>query len=443
MPIRLSDHFTYGRLIRFTLPSIAMMLCTAFYGVADGLFVANFAGKQAFAAVTLIFPLLALLGATGFMLGAGGAAMVGKLLGEGRHEAANRRFSLFVHAALLGGGLLALAGLVLLAPTARRLGAEGELLRGSVVYGRIALLSLPFFMLQFLFQTFLVTAEKPKLGLAVTAAAGLTNIILDALLVALLDWGLAGAALATAVSECVGGGLPLLYFARKNTSLLRLTRPEPSVRVLLRACGNGASEFLGNVAFSLLTVLHNIQLLRLAGEDGVAAFGALLYVSWIFSTVFHGWNIGAAPLFSYNHGARDLAELRNLLKKALILNGAAGLAIALLCGLAAEPLARLFTGRDAALLAMTTRALRLFAPVFLLAWPNFLAAAVFTALNNGMVSGLIAGLRLFVCGTAAILIMPALLGLDGVWLAWPATEIPALAVSLSCFALLRKRYGYW
>lgn len=442
MAIHLSDHFTYRRLLRFTLPSIAMMLVTSIYSVVDGFFVANFAGKNALAAVTLIFPLLGMLGALGFMLGAGGAALVGKLLGQGRREAANRRFSLFVFTAIAGGGLLALLGQAFLEPIARFLGAEGELLAGSLVYGRIALASLPFFMLQFLFQTFFVTAEKPKLGLAVTIAAGCMNILLDALFVALLHWGLAGAALATAISELTGGGLPLLYFARKNTSLLRLARPEWSSRVLLKACGNGASEFLGNVAFSFLTVLYNFQLLRLAGENGVAAFGALLYVTFIFSTIFSGYDIGSAPLFSYNHGSDNRAELKNIFRKSLILNVVAGLAVAAFCAGAAHPFARLFTGYDAELLALTTRALRLFAPVFLLSWLNFFASSLFTALNNGAVSGLIAGLRMFGCGTLAVFAMPALLGLDGVWLAWPAAELLALGVSLPFLIGLRGRYGY-
>lgn len=442
MSIHLSDHFSYRRLLRFTLPSIAMMVVTSIYSVVDGFFVSNFAGKEALAAVTLIFPLLGMLGALGFMLGAGGAALVGKLLGEDRREAANRRFSLFVCVALAGGGLLALGGQIFLAPVARFLGAEGELLEGSLIYGRISLVALPFFMLQFLFQTFFVTAEKPRLGLAVTAAAGCANILLDALFVALLHWGVAGAALATAISELAGGGLPLLYFARKNGSLLRLTRPEWSSRALRKACGNGASEFLGNIAFSFLAVLYNRQLLRLAGENGVAAFGALLYITFIFSTIFSGYAIGAAPLFSYNFGSGNRAELKNIFRKSLVLNAAAGLGIALLCGLAAHPFARLFTGYDPDLLALTTRALRLFAPVFLLSWLNFFASALFTALNNGTVSGLIAGLRMFGCGTLAVLLMPAFFGLDGVWCAWPAGELLALGVTLPFLARLREKYGY-
>ena len=442
MTIRLSDRFSYKRLLRFTCPAIAMMLFTSIYSVVDGYFVSNFAGKSALAAMTLIVPLLGMLGAIGFMLGTGGAAIVGKLLGEGRAAEAQRSFSLFVYVALGGGALLALAGEAVIGPLARLLGAEGELLAGSLVYGRICLLSLPFFMLQFLFQTFFVTAEKPKLGLAVTVAAGCTNMLLDALLVALLGWGLTGAALATALSECIGGGLPLLYFARKNTSLLRLTRPGFSARMLGRACGNGASEFLNNIAFSYLIVLYNYQLLRLAGENGVAAFGILLYVSFVFSTIFAGYAIGVAPLFSYNFGAGRRDELKNLCAKSLVLNAGAGLFVALFCAWAAGPVARAFTGYDPALCQLSTRAIRLFAPAFLLLWANVFASSLFPALNNGRVSALIALLRMFVFGTLSLVIMPLLFGLDGLWCAWTMAELASLAVSLSCFLHLRGRYGY-
>ncbi|MCR5220215.1 MAG: MATE family efflux transporter [bacterium] len=441
-PIRLSDHFSCWRLLRFTFPSIVMMVFTSIYGVIDGFFVSNFAGKQALAAITLIFPLLGMLGAIGFMLGTGGAALVGKLLGEGRREAANRRFSLFVVTALAGGLLLMVLGQLFLEPTARFLGAEGEMLDSSLLYGRIALCTLPFFMLQYMFQTFFITAEKPKLGLAVTVAAGSLNILLDGLFVAVLHWGLLGAALATAASELLGGGLPLLYFARKNSGLLMLTRPEFSFCVLLKACGNGASEFLGNIAFSLQLALFNYQLLRLAGENGVAAFGVLLYASYFFAMIFAGYDIGVAPLFSYNFGAANRGELRNLFFKSLFLNTVAGLGIALFCFFAAEPFARLFTGYDPGLLVMTTRALRLFAPVFTVFWINVFASSLFTALNNGTVSALITVFRIMVCACSAVLILPWLFGLDGVWCAWPVAELAAMVLTLVFLVRLRTHYGY-
>ena len=421
---------------------MGMVLFTSLYSVADAFFVANFAGKTAFAAVTLIFPLLGMLGAVGFMLGAGGAAIVGKLLGEGRRGEANSRFSMFVHVTAASGVLLCLAGEVALRPVAVMLGAEGEMLENSLVYGRISLLSLPCFMLQFLFQAFFATAEKPRLGLAVTVAAGCANVALDALFVAFFQWGVAGAATATAISETIGGLTPIFYFARKNRSLLRLGRGSLSIRVLLQACGNGASEFLTNIAHSLLMALYTFRLLRLAGENGVAAYGALLYVGFIFIAVFLGYAIGIAPVISYNYGAGNTKELRNVFRKSVALNALAGAALALAGLAAAEPLARVFTDCDEELRQMTTRALRLYSPVFLFSGINIFGSSFFTALNNGAASAAISCLRTLVFGCGAILLLPLFLGLDGVWLAQGAAELGTLAVTAPLLAARRRDYGY-
>ncbi len=442
MDIHLSDHFTYSRLIRFTLPAISMMVVTSLYTVVDGFFVSNFAGKNALAAITLIFPVLGILASLGFMMGTGGAALVGKRLGQGRKADARRAFSLLVCATFFVGLVLASLGQVFIQDIAVLLGAEGEMLAGSVLYARISLVSLPFFMLQFFFQTFFSTAEKPRLGLLVTVAAGCANILLDAVFVALCGWGLMGAALATAISEFLGGGLPLFYFARKNTSLLRLTWPRFSLRDLLKAGGNGASEFLNNIAFSFLMMLYNWQLLRLAGETGVAAFGILLYVTFIFATIFGGYAIGSSPLVSYNFGANRRTELQNIFRKSLVLNSLAGLGIGLFCAVAAGPFARLFTGYDAALCELTTRAIRLFAPTFFFSWATVFGSAFFTALNNGAISALIAVLHMFVFGGLAILLLPALLGLDGVWCAWPVAELLSLLATAFFLLRCRKTYGY-
>ncbi|MBO4369180.1 MAG: hypothetical protein J5803_03665, partial [Desulfovibrio sp.] len=337
MPIHLSDHFSYSRLLSFTLPSVVMMLFTSIYVVVDGFFVANFTGKQCFAAITLIFPLLGVLGAAGFMLGAGGAAVVGKMLGEKKDDEAKRTFSFFVAATGSAGILLSLFGQYFLEPIALFLGARGEMLDSSLLYGRICIFSLPAFMLQFFFQPFFVTAERPKLGLAITVAAGVSNMLLDALLVAVLDLGLAGAALATVASECVGGFLPLCYFAMPNKSLLALCRFQINLPQLWAACANGMSEMLINVAYPLLMGIYNAQLLRISNEDGVAAFGVLLYVSFVFTALFLGYALGSAPLVSYNLGAGRPKELRNLFRKSLCINALTGLVLTGLSYCAAEP----------------------------------------------------------------------------------------------------------
>ena len=442
MRIQLSDHFTYAKLLRFTAPSVIMMIFTSIYGVVDGIFVSNFVGKTPFAALNLVYPVLMILGAFGFMIGTGGTALVAKTLGQGRRETANQYFSLMVYAAILGGAVISLAGFVFLRPLAAALGAKGEMLEYCVLYGRIILLANPFFILQNVFQSFFVSAEKPKLGLFVTIGAGLTNIAMDALLVAGLRLGLAGAAAATALSQLVGGLVPVFYFARPNSSLLRLTKTRFSGGALARSCANGSSELMSNISASLVNVLYNFQLMRLAGEDSVAAYGVIMYVAFIFAAIFIGYAVGGAPVVSYHYGADNQGELRSLLRKSLVLTAAAGGAMTALAVLAAGPLSRIFVGYDPALCDMTERGLRLFGISFLFAGFNIFGSAFFTALNNGLVSAAVSFLRTLVFQCASVLLLPLFWDLDGVWLSVAAAEAMALAVTAACLAANRKRYGY-
>ena len=442
MRIRLSDHFTYRKLIRFVMPSIVMMIFTSIYSVVDGLFVSNFVGKTPFAAINLIYPLILILGAIGFMLGTGGTAIVAKTLGQGDREAANRYFSMLVWVSVLSGAALTAIGIPLLRPVGRMLGAEGTMLDDCILYGRIILPGLPFFMLQFLFQSFFVTAEKPKLGLAVTVAAGLTNIVLDALFVAGLHWGLAGAAVATTMSQVVGGVVPVIYFARENTSLLRITRTRFYGRVLLRACTNGASELMSNISASIVTMLYNFQLLRFAGEDGVAAYGVIMYVAFFFAAVFIGYAVGSAPIVSYNFGAENHREMHSLYRKSLILVGLSGGAMCLLAVGLSGPLSKLFVGYDQGLYELTVRGFRFYAVSFLLSGFNIFGSSFFTALNNGLISGTISFLRTLLFQCVTILVMPALLGLDGIWSAIIAAELMSLAVTAAFLLANRKKYHY-
>lgn len=440
--IRLSDHFTVRRLLRFVAPSIVMMVFTSIYSVVDGLFVSNFAGKTPFAAVNLIMPVLMGLGTVGFMIGTGGSALVGMTLGLGEKERANRLFSMLTAAGAAGGVALSVLGLVFLRPAAYALGARGEMLEQCVIYGAVMLVFQTFFILQIVFQSFFVTAEKPKLGLAVTVAAGLTNIVLDALLVGVFRMGVAGAAAATGVSQLVGGAFPLWYFARRNSSLLRFARPEKDWRALVRACANGASELMTNLSSSIVTALYNVQLMRIAGEDGVAAYGVIMYVNFIFNAIFYGYSIGSAPVFSYHYGAGGRGELKSLLRKSLALTAVCGAFLTLAAEASAGPLSRIFVGYDAALCAMTTRGFRLYALSFLVVGFNIFGSAFFTALNNGAVSAAISFVRTLVFQLLSIWLLPVWWGLDGVWLAVVAAELLALAVTASLFAANRRRYGY-
>ena len=438
--IRLSDHFTYSKLLRFTLPSIVMMVFTSIYGVVDGLFVSNFVGKTAFASVNLVMPFVMILGGMGFMIGTGGTALVSKILGEGDPDTANRTFSMMVLFTLALGIVLSAAGIVFMRPVSRFLGATDAMMDDCVLYGRIVTGFTFAFMLQNVFQSFFIAAEKPKLGLKVTVAAGLANMVLDALFIAVFNWGVAGAAIATGLSQCVGGVLPLVYFLRPNSSLLRLSPTRLRLRPILAACGNGSSELMSNISSSVVSMLYNFQLMRLAGEDGVSAYGVLMYVQFIFISIYIGYSIGCAPVVSYHFGAQNHGELKNLLGKSVLLMGCTGVALTALAMALADPLSRLFVGYDAGLFALTSHAFRLFAWSFLLAGFNIYASGFFTALNNGGISAAISFLRTLVFQSASVLILPIFLDVDGIW--WAITVAEVFAFLISVLFLLAKRGKY-
>lgn len=442
--IQLSDHFTYGRLIRFTLPSIGMMIFTSIYGVVDGFFVSNFAGKTPFAAINLIMPFLMILSTVGFMFGTGGSALVAKTFGEGDREKGNGYFSLFVYVTAVLGIVFAVLGIVFIRPIAELLGAEGAMLDNAVVYARIVLSALPFSVLQSLFQSFCVTAEKPDLGLRVTVMSGVTNMVLDAVLVMLLpqEYKLAGAAAATALSQTVGGAVPLIYFSRKNTSILRLGKCRFDGRAIFKACTNGSSELMSNISMSLVGMLYNIQLLKYAGEDGVAAYGVMMYVSMIFAAAFIGYSIGTAPIIGYHDGAKNHAELKGILRKSLIMIGVFGVAMVAAGQLLAVPLSNLFVGYDAALVELTVSGFRVFAMSFLFMGYAIYGSGFFTALNDGVTSAIISFLRTLVFQVAAVIILPMLWDIDGVWLSIVVAEFMAVVFSALFLILKRKKYGY-
>ena len=442
MNIQLSDHFTYGRLIRFVIPSVAMMIFTSVYGVIDGLFVSNFVGKTPFAAVNLIIPFCMILGAFGFMFGTGGTALVAKTLGEGKKERANQIFSMLIYVALLLGILLALFGIVFVEPIALKLGADAAMLGYCVKYARVVLLGLPFFMLQNMFQSFLIAAEKPKMGLMVTIAAGVTNMVLDALFIAIFRWGVVGAAAATALSQFVGGVVPFLFFVRKNNSKLRLTKTKMMGKELLRTCTNGSSELVTNISLSLVCMRYNVQLLKIAGQNGVAAYGVIMYVNFIFISIYLGYAFGTAPIIAFHYGAKNTAELQNVLKKSLKILLGAGVTLFGTAFLLSDMLAKIFVGYDSELYAMTARGFRLYAVSYLLAGFNIYGSSFFTALNNGIVSAAISFLRTVVFEVAAIMILPVFFRLDGIWCAITVAETASLLITAVFFFALRKRYHY-
>ncbi len=442
MRIQLSDHFTYSKLLRFVYPSIMMMIFTSIYSVVDGLFVSNYVGKTPFAALNLVWPFIMLLAAIGFMLGTGGGAIVAKTLGEGDREKANEYFSLLIYVTLTVSVVLMIVGLVWMPDIAVFLGATEEMLEHCVIYGRVTVAALPAFMLQNTFQSFFPTAEKPKLGLIITAAAGVTNMVLDYVFVAVFRWGLAGAALATGMCQVVGGVVPVIYFFSRNSSLLRLGRTRFYSRVLLKACTNGSSELMTNVCNSVVNILYNFQLMRLIGEDGVSAFGIIMYVMFIFAAAFLGYSIGMAPIVGYHYGADNREELKSLRKKSLRLIVGAGAVLVVLAEVLALPLARMFVGYDPELTALTCHAFRLFSLSYLFMGVNIFGSAFFTALSNGAISAGISFLRTLVFQVAAVLILPVFFDVEGVWMSVIVAEVLALGVTAACLAKNRKRYGY-
>ncbi len=439
MGIQLSDHFNYKRLLRFTFPSMVMMVFTSLYSVVDGFFVSNFVGKTPFAAVNFIMPVLVILGSIGFMFGSGGSALVSKTMGEGDMDKARRLFSLFVYSTIACGVVISIISFMIIRPLAAFMGAEGDMLNNCVTYARIILPSLPFFMLQFEFQSFFITAEKPQLGLLVTVVCGLTNMVLDALFMAVFSWGLVGAAAATAISQVLGGAIPMIYFCKSSSGVLRLTETELDKKALIKACANGSSELMSNISTSIVSMLYNFQLMKYAGENGIAAYGVLMYVNMIFLAIFIGYSTGVAPIVSYHYGAENHAELKGLLKKSYVIIGIFAAAMFGLAEVLAKPLAEIFVGYDEGLMEMTTRAFMIYSFSFLFSGISIYGSSFFTALNDGLTSALISFLRSLLFQSAAVMILPMILGIDGIWFSVVAAEL--VAAVMTVFFLAARKFS--
>ncbi len=442
MKISLSDHFTYRKLLKFVAPSAVMMMFTSIYGVVDGLFVSNYVGKVPFAAINLVMPFIMILGGIGFMIGTGGSALVSKTLGEGDRKKANRYFTMMIYLSLICGAAASVIGFVFIRPISYLLGATDAMIGDCVEYGRMIFLFTTAFMMQNVFQSFLVTAEKPRLGLLATVGAGVTNMALDAWFIVGLGWGVKGAALATGISQTVGGILPLIYFLRPNSSLLKITRTKLEGRPVFLAVTNGSSELMSNISASVVSMIYNFQLMKFAGEDGVAAYGVLMYVQFVFIALFIGYAIGSAPIIGYHYGAINHSELKNMLKKSIIIMSISGVIMTLLAQALALPIAKVFVGYDEGLFDMTVHAFRVFSFSFILAGINIFASSFFTALNNGAVSAAISFLRTLIFQSTAVIVLPMIWELDGIWLSITVAEVFALIISVTFLAAKRKKYNY-
>lgn len=441
MNIQLSEHFTYKKLIQFTIPTIIMMIFTSIYGVVDGLFVSNCVGSDAFASVNLIMPALMILGAIGFMIGTGGSALVSKTIGEGNKEKANQYFSMLLYVVTIIGFIFTVIGLWVMEPVAKLLGAKGDLIEICVTYGRTLIIALIPFMLQNCFQSFLIVAEKPRMGLVISIITGVLNMILDFLFIYVFKMGVFGAALATGISQLIGGIVPLIYFIKKSENL-KLVKMKFELKPILQACVNGSSEMVTNISMSVVNMLYNLQLMKYAGADGVVAYGIIMYVSFIFSGTYMGYSIGSAPIVGYHYGAENIEELKSLLKKSLKLLIITSVVMTAIGELLAKPLASIFVSYDANLLDMTTNAICIFSISYLISGINIFASSFFTALNNGVVSAAISFLRTLLFQIAMIFILPLIWNLNGIWLAVVFAEVLALIVSIIFLVVNRKKYQY-
>lgn len=443
MEIKISDSFSYSKLIKFTIPSIFMMIITSVYGVVDGLFVSNYVGKEAFSSLNLIMPFVMIFSAFSFMLGTGGCALVAKYIGEGEDKKANEIFSMIIATLVIGAVIFGTIGITFIEPISIMLGATPELLQDCITYGTILLIVLPGFMLQTTFQTFVVVADKPNMGLKLSILSGITNIILDYIFIVELKWGIAGAALATGISQVLGGVIPLIYFlGNRNDSRLKLVRFRWDVKALFVSSINGSSEMMTSISMSLVNILYNLQLMKYIGEDGVSAYGIIMYLSFVFSSVFIGYTIGVSPVVSYNYGAGNKEELKSLLRKSLVIMIASATVLTILSEVLAPRLATIFVGYDKKLLDLSIIALRLYSISYLFSNINIFASAFFTALNNGFVSALISFLRTLLFQAVMIMILPEILGIDGIWLAVVFAEVLCLVVTAVVFKANSKKYGY-
>lgn len=442
MKIKLSDHFTYKNLLKFIMPTVFMMIVTSIYGIVDGFFVSNFVGKNAFAAVNLIMPVLMAIGAFGFMIGTGGSALVAKTLGEGKKEKANQYFSMLTYVIIIFSLIITIIGFIFMPQIARALGASDLIIDDCILYGRILIAAEIFFMLQNSFQSFLVTAGKATFGLIISIAAGISNIILDFVLVYVFDFGIEGAAAATVFSQIVGGLIPFIYFARKNDSLLRLVKTKIQLKPLGKACLNGSSEMLTNLSTSLVSIVYNFQLMKIAAENGVSAYGVIMYVSIIFMSFFFGYSIGVNPIIGYNYGAKNSAELKNVLKKSLVLTSIVSVTMVVAAVLLSGAISKIFVGYDAELHDMTSNALKLYSLSFLVCGFNIFSSAFFTGLNNGVVSAVISFTRTLVFQVAAVILLPMILGINGIWLSVAVAESLTLVLTVVFFVTNKKKYNY-
>lgn len=447
METHLNEHFTYKKIFKITIFPIIMMVFTSLYSIVDGIFISNFANESSFAAVNLVMPFIMIVGGIGFMMGTGGMALVGKLLGEGNKNKANQTFSLVVYSTIVIGLIVSAISFFLIEPIVKAMGninntTSEEMVKEAILYGRILISCQVFFMLQNLFQSFFLVAEKSKMGFIVTLVSGITNAILDALFIGLFRLGVVGAACATISGYLVASIFSILYFKLNKNLVINLGKTKFNAKIILRSAYNGLSEFVNSISMNVAAIIYNIQLLRLLGENGVSAYGIIMYVSFVFVAVFVGYSIGVSPVISYNYGSGNSSELKNVFKKSIIIMIITGAFMVLFSELTAKPFSHIFSNNNQELLELSTLAIRIYSTSYIFTGFSIFASSFFTALNNGTVSALISLFRTLIFQVAFVLLLPLIFGDNGIWLARPFTEVASLTLSITFIILNRKRYHY-
>lgn len=429
-------------LLKFAAPTIFSMLLMEIFGIVDGLFVVRLIGTDALSAVNITFPIVLMSIALGMMFSSGGSALVSRRLGQKRERTARQNFSLIAVSAFVCGAVLAALGLAFLKPLLYFLGTNDALYGMCYEYARTTLMFVPVTIFACVFFMFYIARGKAGLGMIVTASAGLINVILDYVFIAVFDMGLFGAALATGIGYSASGVVGLLYFTFNRRGSLYLEKPKWDRFVLTKACFNGASEMVSNVSVCIITVLLNNIVMRLAGADGVAAITVVLYMQTSLMSVCFGYSMGISPLVSYNYGKRETARLQRTFAVSLRLIGLVSVGVFAFCNFATAGLVGLFVDEGTHVFDMAYKGLRLFSFTFLFMGLNVFASALFTALSNGKVSAVLSFCRTLVFVVGFLLVLPLYWQMTGVWLSMPLAEALSCLLSVYCFAKYKGVYKF-
>lgn len=437
----IAQKFNVFTLLKFAFPTMVMMVFMSLYTIVDGIFVSRLVGSNALSAVNIVYPVISLLIACGIMLSTGGSAIVARQMGEKREQEARENFSMLAVVSVLTGIVILVLGLMFLEPICRILGGTPVLLEDCKIYLGVLLGFGPLTMLQMLFQTFFVTAGKPGLGLGLTLTGGVVNMVLDYVFMGPMQMGVLGAALATGLGQAIMAVAGVVYFLKVKGNLY-FVKPVFRGNILLQSCGNGSSEMVSNLSTAVVTFLFNITMLKLAGEDGVAAITIVLYGQFLFTALYLGFSMGVAPVVSFNYGNQNHAQLKRIYKICIGFILGSSVFILGIALLFSEPIVGIFTGEENHTYELAVEGFFQFSFNYLFAGINIFASALFTSLSNGKISAIISFCRTFVFITVSIVLLPRVMGITGVWLSVPLAELVTLFISITYLKGQKEVYHY-